>query len=90
MYMIISRVWLFVTQWTAARQASLSITISSSGSSVHGILQATILEWVAIPFFRGSSWSRGQTQVSCIAGRFFTIWATGKSYYYDFKQTRLS
>ena len=45
-------------------------------SSVHGILQARILEWVAVPFSRGSSQSRDQTQVSHIAGRFFTIWAT--------------
>ena len=45
-------------------------------SSVHEVLQARILEWVAIPFFRVSSPPRGQTQVSCIAGRFFTIWAT--------------
>ena len=41
--------------------------------TVHGILQARILEWVAIPFTRGSSEPRGGTQVSCIAGRFFTI-----------------
>ena len=46
--------------------------LSPPGSSVHGILQARILEWVAIPFSRGSSWSRDQTQVSCIVGRFFT------------------
>ena len=39
---------------------------------VHGILQARILEWVAIPFSRGSSQPRNQTQVSCIAGGFFT------------------
>ena len=45
--------------------------------TVHGILQARILEWVAFPFSRGSSQSRGQTQVSHIAGRFFTSWATG-------------
>ena len=38
-------------------------------SSVHGILQARVLEWVAIPFSRGSSWARDQTRVSCIAGR---------------------
>ena len=44
--------------------------------SVHGILQARILEWFAIPFSRGSSWPRNQTQAFCIAGRFFTIWAT--------------
>ena len=41
---------------------------SPPGPSVHGILQARILEWVTIPFSRGSSQSRDQTQVSCIAG----------------------
>ena len=46
------------------------------GSSVHGILQARILEWIAIPFSRGSSWPRDQTQVSCTVGRFFTVWAS--------------
>ena len=40
--------------------------------TVHGILQAGILEWVAFPFSRASSQPRDQTQVSCIAGRFFT------------------
>ena len=49
---------------------------SPPGSFVHGISQARILEWVAIPFSRGSSWPRDQTQVSRIAGRFFTVWAT--------------
>ena len=47
--------------------------------SVHGILSARILEWVAIPFSRGSSRLRDRTWVSCIAGRFFTIWATRKA-----------
>ena len=51
---------------------------SLPGSSVHGILQAIILEWVAIPFSRGSSQPRDWTQVSYIAGRFFTIWAISK------------
>ena len=46
------------------------------GSSVYEILQARILECFAIPFSRGSSWPRDQTQVSHIAGRLFTIWAT--------------
>ena len=46
---------------------------SPAGSSVHGILQARILQWVAIPFSRGSSQPKDQTQVSCTAGRFFTI-----------------
>ena len=46
---------------------------SSPGSPVPGILQAKTLEWVAMPFSRGSSPTRDQIQVSCIAGRFFTI-----------------
>ena len=46
---------------------------SSPGSSVHGLFQAIILEWVAISFTRGSSQPRNQTQVSCIAGRFSFI-----------------
>ena len=46
------------------------------GSSVHEILQSRILEWVAICFSRGSFWPRDQTQVSHVAGRFFTIWVT--------------
>ena len=49
---------------------------SPPGFSVHGILQARILEWVAIPFSRGSSWPRDRTWVSCTAGSFFTVWAT--------------
>ena len=51
-------------------------TCNLPGSSVHGILQARILEWVAIPFPRGSSQPRDRIQISLIAGRFFTIWAT--------------
>ena len=49
---------------------------SQPGSSVHGISQERILEWVAIPLSRRSSWPRDRTLVSCIAGRFFTIWST--------------
>ena len=45
-------------------------------SSVHGIFQARILEWVAMPSSRGSSQPRDWTQVSCIAGGCFTAWAT--------------
>ena len=44
--------------------------------TVHGLLQARILEWVAFPFFRGSFQSRDRTQVSCIVGRFFTSCTT--------------
>ena len=49
---------------------------SLPGSSIHEILHVRILEWVAISFFRVSSQPRDQTQVSCIAGGFFTFWAT--------------
>ena len=49
---------------------------SLPGSSVHGILQARILEWVAISFSRGSSQARNRTQVCCIAGRFLPDRAT--------------
>ena len=45
---------------------------SLPGFSVHGILQARILEWVAMPFSRGSSQPRDRTSVSCIAGKLFT------------------
>ena len=67
----------------AQRYLTLADPMDSSrlDSSVHGILQARILQWVAIPFSKGSSWPRGQTQVSCIAGRFFTIWATRETLY---------
>ena len=60
---VLSRVQLFAIPWTVAHQA------------VHGIPQARILERIAIPFSKGSSWPRDQAQVSCvswIAGRFFT------------------
>ena len=53
-----------------------SMDCSPPGSSVHGILQARILELAAFPFSRGSSPPRHWTWVSCFAGRFFTIWAT--------------
>ena len=52
---------------------------SLTGSSVYGILQGRILEWLAIPFSRGSSQPRNWTLVSCIGGRFYTIWASGKN-----------
>ena len=53
-----------------------SMDCSLPGSSIHGILQASVLEWGAMSFSRGSSRPRDRTLVSCVAGRFFTIWAT--------------
>ena len=56
------------------------VNSSPTGSSVPGISQAGIPEWLAIPFSRESSQCRAQTQVSSIAGRFFTIWVTRKAH----------
>ena len=62
--------------------AQLCLTLCNSmdcnppGSSIHGILQARVLEWVAISFSRGSSQPRDRTWVSRIVGRHFTVWAT--------------
>ena len=63
---MLSHVWLFVTPWTVALQAPLSMVI----------LQARILEWVAMPSSRGPSQLRDWTQVSHIVGAFSTIWVT--------------
>ena len=58
------------------------------GSSVRWILQARILKWVAIPFFRGSSWPRDWIWVSCNAGGFFTVWATREAHKYTPKNKK--
>ena len=63
----------FSTPWTVR---------SLPGSFVHGILQARILEWVAILFSRGSSQCRAWARVSCVVGRFFTIWADREAWYW--------
>ena len=63
---------------------------SLPGSSVHGIFQAKVLEWLAISFSRGSCRPRDRTLLSLIAGRCFTIWATRETCsHFDIKQTRV-
>ena len=57
-----------------------SIDFCPPGSSVPGVFQARILEWVDIFFTRGSSWPRDWIQVSHIAGKLFTLWATRESH----------
>ena len=69
--MLTSRVCMLVAQLCSTLCDPMDY--SSPGSSVHGILQARILEWVAMPFSRGSIQPRDGTQVSHIAGRFFII-----------------
>ena len=64
--------------WSEVKATQSCLTLCNlMGYTVHGILQATILKWVAFPFSRGSSQPRDRTQVSCIAGGFFTSWARG-------------
>ena len=69
-----------VKKWSDVAQSCPTVCdpmdCSLPGCSVHGILQARILEWVAISFCRGSSQPRDGTRVSHIAGRCFTLWAT--------------
>ena len=72
-----SKAWSEVTQ--SCPTLCDPVDCSPPGSSVHGILQARILEWVAISFSRGSSQPRDQTQVSRIAGRCFNLWATSEA-----------
>ena len=83
--------WLFLRWALGIHKWSLSQSLScptlcnpmdsnQPGSSVHGISQARILEWVAISVSRGSSWPRAGSRVSCISSRFFTIWATWEAF----------
>ena len=73
---LLSGVWLFAAPWIAPCQAALSMEFS----------RQKILEWVAISYFRRSSWPRDQISISCascIAGRFYTTVPNGKLYRYN-------
>ena len=77
----LARRWLLLgIQWSEVAQSCPTLCnpmdCSLSGSPVHGIFQARVMEWIAISFSRGSSWPRNRTWVSRVAGRRFTIWAT--------------
>ena len=67
-----------VLRSSAVSDSATPLTAAGHAPLAMGILQARTLEWVAMPSSRGSSSPRDQTQVSCIAGRFFTVWATRK------------
>ena len=69
---LVTCVWLLLIPWTAALQASQPMRI----------LQARIMEWVAMPSSQGSSQPRDRTQVFHVAGRFFTIWANREAQEY--------
>ena len=84
--------WIFYhcVIWKALTLHTMTVTITQScptlcnpmAYTVHGILQARILDWVAYPFSRGASQPRNQTQVSQISGRFFTRWSIRESQEY--------
>ena len=88
---LLSQEWKTKLEWALFLQRSVSCAVVSDSvtpwacsppsSSVRGILQARILEWAAIPFFRGSSQCKDRTLVSCIAGKFFTVWAIREALY---------
>ena len=86
--------WGLIMVWVKVKLKSLShvqlcdtMDCSPPGFSIPGILQARILEWVTISFSRAYSWPRDWTQVSCIGGRCFKLWATSN---WDLPQKDLS
>ena len=76
-----------ITSWhEKMKWKSLSLTVCNPmDSTVHGIHQARILEWVAFPFSRGSSQPRDWTQVSYIGGEFFISWATREAHFMAYR-----
>ena len=75
---IINLYYVLVLKWSESHSV-VSAVCDPMDYTVHGILQAGILKWVAFPFSRGSSQPRDQTQVFRIAVGFFTSWATSKA-----------
>ena len=71
----------WVSEWVKVTQSCPTLH-DPKDYAIHGILQARIPEWVPFPFDRGSFQPRNQTQVSCIAGGFFTSWATREAQEY--------
>ena len=68
--------------WLVTQSDSLRLHGACQAPLSKGILQARILEWAAMPFSSGSSQPRDRTQVSLIAGGFFTVWATREAQEY--------
>ena len=73
--------WQSVISYESESHSVVSNSLQPHDYTAHGIFQARILQWVAIPFKR-SAWPRDQTQVSYIAGGFFTSWATKEAQEY--------
>ena len=79
----------YMVRWGEAAQSCPTlcdpVDCNLLGFSIHGILQARILEWIAISFSRGSSRPRDRTQVSLIGGRRFDLWATREAPVHDIR-----
>ena len=87
----ISLSWLTMKAFVIHSRLTLCDPMTSPPvSSIQGILQARILEWLPIPFSRRSSQSRDWTRISCTAGRFFTIWATREAFGYIIRDYLIS
>ena len=88
--------WMLIVRQKKLKVAQSCLTLcdpmdySLPGSSVHGILQAVLQEWVAVPFSSGSFQPRDQSQVSLFASRFFTIWATRETQLNSKQYTNIS
>ena len=72
------KIWRAEVKWSGSLLCHVRL-FATVDYTVHGILQARILDWVAVPCSRGSSQPRNRSQVSWIAGGFFTSWATRKT-----------
>ena len=85
---LVSLGWVCVSHTQVCPTLWNPMDCSPPGSSVQAIFQTRILEWIAIPFSKRSSWPRDQTWVSCFVGRLFTIWATRGCYYINIVEGR--
>ena len=83
-------VWCLLSSFKVKVEQSCLTLCDPRDYTVHGILQAAILEWVAILFSRGSSQPRDRARVSCIAGRFFTSWAKREAHHLFKKYNKFS
>ena len=81
LFLLCLHVWSLQSRPTLCGPMGAASLCSPPGSSIHGILQVRMLEWVAMPSSRGSFWPRDQTCITCIAGGFFTTELPGKLHF---------
>ena len=97
-FLKLSELWIWISMSLYCFTTGLKVKVTQKCSTlcdpmdytVHGILQARLLEWVANPFSSRSSQPRNQTGISCIAGGFFTSWATREAQVSAFTDSKVS